>query len=594
MKKIFITLSVAFIALASCTKFVEDQPYVADSATAPKIATSEVKDSSFTFTITANKDNGYFSYAVIKGAAQELDPSDVLSVALKSKSVTTAVYDEDGVKSELPVCGTFDAAKTKYSPSELPKFGTIDPANLTYTFNLKGLVPNTKYTVYAVANSKKGTVTQLVTATILTTDNLTPHPLADKYGEIKVDDSELEDGILALAFNEPIVLTDNAKAKVHYHAINLYRKNPATELYEFQELLDEAVELPKDSLEVDGKNLICHIKPIPGAIAMITYPAGIVKNGVGTECPALENHVAYYDRGLYYEGAGARFETSTFNFYNPYVIDETTGKEVRMPADTVIYFSDTDPEKFMMALMADSLITPNHNALVPGTDTWEENGVDFKLQTYEPNAQKAVTYQMPSDSYMAILSVLAFTFGEEPAIGTYISYSIGAGSFEDLWGNTNTAFNNFDLSDEDNPIYGNYFYSNGYTLADIIGEYDGTGNNAFNGNPYDLPFKIEASDDAEEGNIMFTNVFGFEGKAYADFNVHSGAVVLPAQDFADGLVLYHYGAESISLTLVEPHKLAQDGGDFGMAVVEGGQLTSYAKVGGASAFFYGVTMEEKE
>jgi hypothetical protein len=109
---------------------------------------------------------------------------------------------------------------------------------------------------------------------------------------------------------------------------------------------------------------------------------------------------------------------------------------------------------------------------------------------------------------------------EAPAYGASISFSIEEGTFCDIFGNENNAF----------EAEGAYFCSYGYTLEDIIGSYQYTCASAYSGDPVTGTWTIAESDNPEKGNVMFTEMYSSECMAnvYAQFDTVLGTLTVPS------------------------------------------------------------------
>ena len=100
MKKIFFVFSVALLSLAACTRFEQETaPVFASSVAAPSIteviAPGVNTDSTFTVKITPGAKNNYYSFAIIKGKADDLDPETLLTLGYEGKCVTVKLIREE-------------------------------------------------------------------------------------------------------------------------------------------------------------------------------------------------------------------------------------------------------------------------------------------------------------------------------------------------------------------------------------------------------------------------------------------------------------------------------------------------------------------
>lgn len=160
---------------------------------------------------------------------------------------------------------------------------------------------------------------------------------------------------------------------------------------------------------------------------------------------------------------------------------------------------------------------------------------------------------------------------EDPGFGTYVSYSIAAGSLVDLYGNTNAAFS----------VKKGYICSYGYTVDDLAGEYEVASKNAFTST--DSPaykFTIEASDDEEKGNIIITNYLDIEGKLYAEVDLDSGVFSIAkgeifSGDETSGYCTFFYKDKVAEFKIPAAGTITSEY-YIGAAVVANGSMTGYA------------------
>lgn len=177
MKKILLYTALVLLSVSSCLKFEEPTSLAVQSAGAPTIEVSAVGDSTFTATVTPAAGTNFYAYAVLEGAAKaSVSASNLLKVKVGS-----------GIGEGL--VNVKDAA--------------------TKTVVLKGLKPNTDYTVYAAATNEQGQVTEVVTASTHTSDGLVP----------VLTGISSKDGSTAFTFSENIKLNKDGKAYATYYKL---------------------------------------------------------------------------------------------------------------------------------------------------------------------------------------------------------------------------------------------------------------------------------------------------------------------------------------------------------------------------------------
>lgn len=471
MKKIFLVLSVALLSLAGCTKFVEETipaDVAKKSGEASQVAVPSIEsvtvaeegfdtDYEFKVKVTPGEGNNYYSFAIVKGAISGVDAETLLTQGYTKSCVTVKIVIDE-LETEVPLCGSFKAS-----------------AQNDTTVHAFKLTPNTEYTVYAVANNSKGTLSEIASLKVKTTDKVKPSAYDSVNKKWTYDASDLEDGTFVVKFDDPIVFTDALKeGTAKFYATYL----SANETYFdgsddcFEEIFTAPI--PVDSLSVSGKEVSIQVpERIPGAAVLITFDAGVVKNGVG-----LENEENTYG-GYYWNndkpkeyGLAARFKTKSWKFSLPMIEDENTGELVRMPADTVIYFN-----KIMamnLELVAQNLAEPIWQVDDEGEPISYNYVADYKAPTiiYTDSKLRQVAYPAEDKYYGEMSDTLFVAFlSEEPDFGSSVALSVEAESVEDLWGNPCEAFSTISVDEDKNVTYGNYFYSYGYDLKDFYGTY---------------------------------------------------------------------------------------------------------------------------
>lgn len=254
---------------AACTELYgpEPTPIAPDTAAGVEITVSDVKDDSFTVTVTPTAESAYYSWLVDESpAAAPLDSSALYSVSYESIAQGTAKW-------------AADAAST--------------------TFTVSGLAPNTTYQIYAVAGSPLGIVGSVAVKAVTTSDGVNP-VLADFKGT---------DGQMLLAFSEPVYPGEGA-VTVRYFA----RKT--SDIFEDKEA--GVYEVPADSVACnpDGSVVISFAGEVPaGAYFTACYPEGTFVDSVGNKAAALQS--GFYtaeDGSLAPYGTYGRNDFVPFNF----------------------------------------------------------------------------------------------------------------------------------------------------------------------------------------------------------------------------------------------------------------------------------------
>ena len=486
MKKILFSILAVAAMSAACTKFAEDTIPTYDNPVKPTVTAKAVSDSSITVTITAGPNTSYFGYAVMVGtpgaSAEELVTDGY------AKSADVVLQGADNVP---------QAATIKYSEE-------TSVVELTLT----DLNPLTKYTVYAAAVTNMGIMTSVASASATTTDGIAP------VMDIDGCDFQEADGVLTFAvpFDDPVSLTGKGTAKAYFYAENLTDERGYLTVY-------KEVDIPAKNMATSGNYLLLSVPAseyIPGAYVSMTYSAGVVANGSKGENAAFTDHLMAYIQGqLLWNGIVGQYAYANWDFsiVDPATLpDEPEGDEIEGEGDeeeeekVPVYFSDWT-----------SLIMRNYTtSKYPLYDATSD--AEIKITTAEADG-KTVSYfakifGVVSDKVVGIM------LNEAPAYGSTVSYVIAEGSFCDIFGNEN---NEFEAEDE-------YFCSYGYTIEDIVGPYQFTAQSAYDGSPVNGTWTIVESDNAEKGNVMFTEMYSTEclSNVYATFDMVSGKLTIPS------------------------------------------------------------------
>lgn len=456
MKKTLFILSAALFVLGSCTKFTKETAPKGLDATvaAPSIeqvaVEEEDSDNAFTVKITPGTGNNYYSFAIVKGSINP-DAETLLTLGYAKNCVTVKRTIKE-VATDVPLSGSFKAS-----------------AQADTTISVNKLIPNTEYTVYAVANDANGVLSKVASLSITTTDTEAPSAYDSASKKYTFDASNLEDGTMVVSFDDPVEFTEaleEGTAKFYATYLSANSTHLDDGYTEFDQIFKAPI--PVDSLSVSGNKVSIQVpERIPGAAVLITFDEGVVVNGVDLENAELTYGGAYYSNGKpAFYGICARFKTASWKFDRPMIKDENSDKLVRMPADTIIYFQDAAKQAF--ALTAQNLVEPlfqeeKFNKIVP---------VAVPQITYTDGNYRQVSYPA-KNKFVNVQSdsTLVTYLSEVPDYGSYVALSIAEKSVEDLWGNPCAEFTTVYVDEDKNVQPGNYFFSYGYDLKDFYGTY---------------------------------------------------------------------------------------------------------------------------
>ncbi len=299
------------------------------------------------------------------------------------------------------------------------KYGT---GSESYSFTVE-TEPNTTYTVYAVAGSPEGNVGEVAYKTILTSDNGIP----------ELEDYEFQENMIALIFNEEVVPVEGKKITATAYAKLYLTGAPviATTEGEIKQNKDGVVIVQFEEIKV------------PGTFYIVSYEEGTFTDLVGNPCPALE--------------AGS----FTAN------LKETDENDAAKAAPGTLW-AYLENEDFEFDTKDIEPAIKDYNSYIPfKSEQMLAKGVTNKVNVTIIHKEGAKTttddYALSGAPYYGVTSLysLGVKLPVEPTRGDIINISIDKGAVYDIYGNANAAC---DLTD--------MIYSYGYTLEDIIGEYE--------------------------------------------------------------------------------------------------------------------------
>lgn len=493
MKKCVLTLLAAAATFAACTKFVEDPKIEYATIEAPEVTATTASDNSIEVTIAPKEGTTFYSYVVAKGVAKPVDAKALL----QGKSGLTPVTIED--KECAEVVEIVPASKASST-------ATIDQVK---SLTIEGLIPYTYYTVYAVATNAQGVISDVATASTLTTDSTAP--------SIKNYDTEEADSVMyyQILFNDPIKLSGEGDLTLHIYGENYYDDTTLNCIE-----INNVVIAPENISDAGGVITVKIPKDyyIPGALVDLTWPEGFVKNAQDMPCAAFPYTGLYYDAANEYaltpNGISAQYEYVDF---------------------ALSFFATAEEEEAFLEAQEDE------EEIVPETvyySDWQALQMVAYARTDAPLAGKTKTAKASvsvSDAAGRVVSYpvtpgitqegnIAVELEEDPGFGTVATYTIEAGSYVDIFGNENLEYS---------LDYGVYFCSYGYSIDDIAGNYTFGFSSAFASQgygPYSNVITISESDNAEKGNIMFTGQLAdINVKFYGDFDVDLGEITLPSK-----------------------------------------------------------------
>lgn len=224
MKKLLYSLLAAGLSFVACTDLDEDKSVVFTDQTSVTVDIKAVSDSAVVINVTPAAGAVRYAYALVKGSytADEITEDDVLDM-------TSGVLKV----SEVP------------SVSE----------------TVRDLLPNTPYTVFAVAYSEHNHASAVAVKSAVTSDGVAP----------ALVDYSVNGKDLLLEFSEPVVIADAKK-------IHVYVMSSVTNKFEESEF---------EAIAKANVVTIAAAKAVPGIIVLATWDEGAFVDNVKLAVPAV-------------------------------------------------------------------------------------------------------------------------------------------------------------------------------------------------------------------------------------------------------------------------------------------------------------------
>ena len=491
MKKVLFAISIAALALVSCTKFETEPEVTFETAAAPTVNVEVTGDNSIALEVLPGSNTGYYAYALLEG---EVEASSVDAATLLAGKVS-------GLKKEVASAAKKDTLKAAVAK----------------------LTSNTQYTVVAVASSK-GTqsLSEVVAKTVTTTDETVPD--VDDY-DYDVDGKDLT---FYVYFDDPIKLTDKAQFVVQTYGDLYYDK---TKDYLLLPLSQTVV--PKENISINSDGSVAVVVPddtyAPGAYVALFIGEGSVKNALDAVNPAFNGNAIYNKRTSKGKTVGliAKYENVPFELECP------------IAEDSVFKFSD--PALCSVAFKPKFV---GYSNAAGGYG----NG-DVQVVYEHALSGRTINYTLTAWDWDSEDNFVVET-DEDPELGYYVSYDIEEDCVRDIYGNPNAA----------TKIEGLLFCSYGYTMADVVGDYDVNTINALAGAPATTTLNIKEG----KGGSLIVTFSGAPGFSAA-FDPDLGTIELTKQSVTVDNVKYSLsfnGASSATIAVPAPGKLSNNSNYF--------------------------------
>ncbi len=468
MKKLIYSLAIALIGMTSCNSFDEEHSQTYGDGPAVSINLTTTADSTFAFTVNPAEGTGFYSYMVIPGKVN----SSLTQEAILKNTPKTAISQ-----------GVIEYAKYA-SVSDDMRDDKKQPLCL----------PNTTYTIYAVAASTNGVMGKLTTLEVTTTDG--EAPVMEPY-EAK-DPTDENDTITTVSFSEDVVRGEGAVTAAYY-----------------QEWGDGSlITIPAEDIKVtvSGNKVSFAVSNVPaGAFVLYSWEEGAFVDSFGNKCPATNTQIT--DEGI--SGVYKRLPTKDWS-----ILDSNLAPESGSLVDNYKTFQGTmtfDHDIFR----DDELVATGDISVVYASST------------------KTSTIALEPSQWSVSGKVLTFTLPEEPAAGDIITVKVKAGVIFDVNGNSNKAY-----TSTSKTVWWKYF---AMTKDMAIGNFDFKVTLS-SGKTYNFGTVTIEEDPEEENGLIINNLYLDGSVVGGRYDLNAGKIYVGAYYELGITTGKEYGLLTYSLT----------------------------------------------
>ncbi len=435
---------------------------------------------------------------------------EILDISSADSSITfrVAPKGESGFYSWMVVAA--NEASTAIQPERVLNLTAGGLANGIANYDLrkdtvvtvKKLLPYTVYQIYAVTASKDGIVSTVKNASIRTKDD----------GSVpKLKTFAIKDSVVTITFQEPLQ-RGTGKVYVSYFAKNTVSGHKPLKIAAgYEEFNPQDVVVDEEQLSVSGTNLVIKLPKAPaGVYASVTFDEGAVLDMEGNKVKAYVSKADTLRSGVPSRGITVQVANKTWKL---------RGEFADIKPDTVAAFTVWNKL---------SIVTLPDTGIVVRTKTTKIPTVTFNQPT------KSTIINVSTWAINAKDNVVQFSLPEEPARGATVDITVPKGAVEDVYGNQN----------EDLTVKGNYLYSYGYTLADVIGTYDVALVSNWDG-PLPVVKDIVIAKHATSDTLLLKNLFMKGTQVKGVLNPVLGTISVPLQTIAKNVDFGASGTQDV-------------------------------------------------
>jgi len=469
LKSFAVGLVVAIVALTQygCEQEWQKgfEPSVLKAPASVELAVSSIKDSTAVLTYTQSL-VGQLYVVVVPGDDETPAPEENSILQLNAKGVvfTRQIFVTNEVADGLK---------------------PMNNKVLTDTLNIKGLVQNVSYKVFALPVNTDGVFGAVgTTAAFVTADDANPLVLTDKVSPKLLDEADSVNFVVTIPFDEPVVITEANKAEIFFTYLNL------VDLTTFNK---------PAKAKVKGNNLIVEqtYEPLPGQPVFLSIGDNVVSDRANN----------------FYEGQATSLATfpDGFIWFASNVIDTV----VSIAPDTASVVNDVNFDiDITYGIEMDFFRDSKGKVVYNSKDVitrYTYNGVTIDVET-------------PASNIAFNGKVVSITPPRTPIYGETVTLKIAEGAFGTIYGSDCEAveFNDYE-----------WFISYGYTRDLIVGTYLANCVSAFTGDVYNFNVTIAADAESDNG-VTITGLENSTEPLMATFNGDFATLTLaPLQSLGD-------------------------------------------------------------
>lgn len=347
------------------------------------------------------------------------------------------------------------------------------------TVTIDELEPNTTYQIYAVAGSPTGVPSSVAVANARTSDGVNPSHASFSS----------EGNVVTISFSEGVTRGEGA-VTIAYYATN------TAEFYSDPQPVGTLTAAAEDIVSDGSSTVTVTVNGVPaGALYTVSLAAGAFKDSAGNSSKALESGVTITEEG-----------PAPKNIYGqiPAVAFEIAPVEVDVFTDPSLPITTTIDSEYELAGYGEGAASVVFRNSGKTTEIALSAGTDFGIRL---------------DGSLAVF------LPESPERGDDVILTIGEGAFLDIYGNGNAEWT------------ATLKYSYGYTMADIVGNYQAIGQSMVDGGTYYLTegagsYLTIAEDSSQEGcNVSISGIYSNDSKIFGHFDFDSGILSIPDMQY---------------------------------------------------------------